>query len=113
MPTLTWTGDGVFSDAGRGFTARPDTTHEFDDQERAEQYLDHASDNWVKANATSEDENGNEDETSPPFDPADYTVEELEDEMGGGEFSDAEREALADAERDGEDRSSAIETLEP
>lgn len=47
-----------------------------------------------------------------PFDPGEFTVSELEEVMPG-DYSDGEREALADVERNGKDRSSAIDALNP
>lgn len=60
------------------------------------------------------EDGGAEDSTDAeaPFDPSEFTVAELRDQLTGDE-SDAEREALADAERDGKNRSSAIDILEP
>ena len=43
--------------------------------------------------------------------PSDYTVDELEAELEGLELSDADREALLDAERDGDARETAIDAI--
>ena len=59
------------------------------------------------------DESTEESEAEAPFDPGEFTVDELEARMGDNDYSDEEREALAAAERDGENRTGAIEALEP
>lgn len=50
--------------------------------------------------------------TEPPFDPSEYTVDEIEAELAEGEFSSAELDALAEAEADGKDRETALEAIE-
>lgn len=53
------------------------------------------------------------DGVAPPFPPGEFTVAELDARMADSDHTDAEREALIEAERDGENRSGAIEVLEP
>lgn len=48
----------------------------------------------------------------PPVDPADYTVDELRDELDSGDYSERELDALADAERSGKDRETAMDAIE-
>jgi predicted flap endonuclease-1-like 5' DNA nuclease len=79
MVDLTWTGSGVFSDPARNFTARPNTTHEFD-EDRAEEYLGHQSDNWKRP----EDEDSTDPETESSGESED------EDDGPGGESNGKE-----------------------
>ena len=56
-------------------------------------------------------ENDNGAEGDAPFDPSEYTVDELEEELEDGDYSEEELAALAEAERDGEGRDSALDLL--
>jgi len=47
----------------------------------------------------------------PPLDPSEYTIDDLEAELDG-EFSDAQLQALLNAEEAGEDRSGATDAIE-
>lgn len=49
-----------------------------------------------------------------PFDPGDHTVDELRDALENipDDVTDAELEALAEAERDGDNRTSALDAIE-
>jgi len=47
----------------------------------------------------------------PPFDPAEYTVDELHAALDDGDYSDAELDALADAEAAEEGRTTALEAI--
>lgn len=62
----------------------------------------------------STDETGGSDgeEGAAPFDPGEFTVDQLESRMADNDYSDAGREALVEAERNGEDRDSAVDVLE-
>lgn len=53
-----------------------------------------------------------ETETESPFDPSDATVTELEDRLDDESFSDDELDALADAEREGKDRETALDAID-
>lgn len=67
-----------------------------------------------------DDQDGNEDDggeeaegpVDPPFDPGEYTIDELEDALEAGEYSDAEVAALYSAEVEGEDRTGAIDAID-
>lgn len=63
------------------------------------------------------DGNGDADETpasvdNAPFDPSDYTIAELSDELDGRDLSDDELDALADAERDTQDREGVHDAID-
>lgn len=47
-----------------------------------------------------------------PFDPGGYTIDDLESELSDGDYSDDELDALADAERNGQDREGALDTID-
>lgn len=68
-----------------------------------------ASDAHSGASSTTE-EIVLEGETAAPFDPADYTVDQLE-QVDLEEYTEAQRRALLEAEREGKDRTTAIEAL--
>lgn len=64
-----------------------------------------------------EDEDENEDEEAdseaePPFDPGEHSVDDLRDRLDEGDYSDAELDALADAEAAGDDRSTAQDAID-
>lgn len=96
MAQLEWRGEGSFTDAARGFTARPGTKHDFDDDERVEQYLDHVSELWHRVD-TDETSDGSGTDASADDDlqalegVGESTADELA-EKGYGSF-DAIREA--------------------
>jgi len=112
MAELTWTGSGVFSDPARNFTARPDTTHDFD-EDRAEEYLGHQSDNWNRpededstdpgTESSGERENeGNEDDASDASEidgseEADSGSKSNDDFTDLDKVGDAKAEGLRDA----------------
>ena len=50
--------------------------------------------------------------TEPPFDPGEYTVDELESRLNDNDYSEEEMAALTEAEKDGENRDGALELLE-
>lgn len=47
-----------------------------------------------------------------PFDPAEYSVDELEDALAADDYSAADLDALSDAERDGKDRTTALDAID-
>lgn len=53
-----------------------------------------------------------DEDVEPPFDPSEKTVDELQDALEQNEYSDAELEALAEAEADGKNRETALEAIE-
>lgn len=53
-----------------------------------------------------------DDDVEPPFDPSDYTIDELEAELAERELSDDERSALLKAEREGDGRTGAVDAIE-
>lgn len=53
-----------------------------------------------------------DDESGPPFDPSDYSVDDLRDELGGGDYSVDELEALRAAETTGDNRTTALEAID-
>jgi hypothetical protein len=48
----------------------------------------------------------------PPIDPGDYTIDELQEELAGTDYSDAELAALHSAEQDGKDRTGAKDAID-
>lgn len=53
-----------------------------------------------------------EEEVEPPFDPSEYTNDELEDELADRDLSDAELDALLTAEEEGDNRNGAKTAIE-
>lgn len=47
-----------------------------------------------------------------PFDPGEHTVDDLEAKLDDNEYTDGELDALEAAERDGDDRETALEAIE-
>jgi hypothetical protein len=47
----------------------------------------------------------------PPINPADHTIAELEEALADGEYSDAELDAIADAEAASDDRTGAHDAI--
>lgn len=47
-----------------------------------------------------------------PFAPGDYSVDDLRDELGERDLTADELDALADAEREGKDRSTALDAID-
>lgn len=58
------------------------------------------------------DGEGAEDGVKAPFDPSEYTVDELRDELDDADYGASELHALAAAEERGQDRTTALETIE-
>jgi hypothetical protein len=52
------------------------------------------------------------DDPESPFDPGEYTIDELEDELVSSEYSDAELAALRLAEMEGGDRTGAKDVID-
>lgn len=131
MVELRWTNDNLFSDYSHtGNTVRPGETIDVDESD-VSRYLDHWTDGWERVDSDSDESEDDEDddtgsdddegnlgedsstdeetdtEESEPFDPSDYTVAELKDELEDGDYSDGELEAL----REAEDRSTAVDAI--
>lgn len=47
-----------------------------------------------------------------PFDPGEYSVDELRDKLASGEYTAAEYDALHDAEADGNNRTTALDAID-
>jgi len=47
----------------------------------------------------------------PPLDPGEYSVRDLRETVSDGDFSDADLRAIHDAERNGEERTTALDIL--
>ena len=105
MPTLRWTGEGTFSDAKNNFVAYPREEYDFDDQERVESYLDHASGKWERAKTPApddmdEDESDGKDEFTTINGVGPSTAESLLDEgfESLNDLRDTTLEELAEAD---------------
>lgn len=117
MPTLQWTGRSQFSYEGTMYA--PGETDEFDDDE-ADELLDHWSDGWERADdsdssddgdSDSDADNADGDETEAPFDPSEETNDSLDEMLSENDYSEAELNALLEAEEAGKDRDGAKEAL--
>lgn len=66
--------------------------------------------------AESEDEGAQSESEAevadPPLDPTSLSVNQLESELDAGDFSDEELDAIEQAERDGEERTTALDAIE-
>lgn len=63
----------------------------------------------------TQDESAEDTDTEPadaPFDPGEYTIAELDGELDDRDLSDEELDALAEAERNGDDREGALDTID-
>jgi hypothetical protein len=67
---------------------------------------------YVGETGTADADAASADAVEPPIDPGDYTVDELEATLDEESFSDGELEALAAAEAAGENRETALETID-
>jgi hypothetical protein len=67
--------------------------------------------NWALERADVDDAEAFYGAAEPPFGPGEHTVEELRDELDGSDYSDAELDALADAEAAGKGRETALEAI--
>lgn len=132
MPRVRYTDDGGrYRVAGETFEPGDDAevseglaSHLVDDVGRFERIAsddggdsdgddpDAASDGDSASDAGSDDGEASDDEGGAPFHPGEYTVGELEERVASGDYSDAELEALAEAERANDDRTTAIEAIE-
>jgi hypothetical protein len=52
------------------------------------------------------------DDANPPLDPAAYTIDELQADLAGSDYSNAELAALRSAEQDGKDRTGAKDAID-
>lgn len=53
-----------------------------------------------------------DDGAAPPFDPTELTVDEIEDEIDDGDYSDAELEAVAAVEKSDDSRETALDAID-
>jgi hypothetical protein len=104
MPRYRWRGDGAFQDNRNGREIAPGETVELPERVAAP----HAS---MVPVPVDEDEPGEGADTDAPIDPGEFTVGELRDHVHDAEYSDAELAAIANAERAGKDRATALDTL--
>lgn len=132
MARLRWTG-GTFVDSSRGFNTTGGE-HEFDDEDRVEEYLGHRSGNWERVedptDATADEEAVPEtidEEQADDEEPAEEDVQEVSDEelrevldgtndevaetLATGEYDD-HLDRLAELEAAGEGRKGATEAIE-
>jgi len=130
MARLIWTG-GTFIDSDRGFKTTGGE-HEFDDEDRVDEYLDHRSGNWERVenptDATADDEAvpetidedgddvGGEDDVQEVSDEEllevlDGTNDEVAEALATGEYDD-HLDRLAELETDGKDRKGATDAIE-
>lgn len=58
-----------------------------------------------------ESEDGESEDVEPPFDPTEYTVDELDSRLADNDYTDDELAALRDAEESGEGRTSALDVI--
>lgn len=129
MARLKWTG-GTFVDSPRGFRASPGSVHEFDDDDRVDEYLDHRSGDWVRVEDESDDESESDDDAEndepdepetegdesepdvePALDPTELTIDELGDALDDVDDVDA-IEAARELEADDENRSGATDAFD-
>lgn len=113
MTRLEWTHRGRWLDnrrnidiVGRGVYDVP--------EDAVEDYLDHPSGRWQRPDADDDSDDSsetNDDAADAPFDPAEYTIDDLADELDGGDYSADDLDALLAAERDGQDRDGAKDVL--
>lgn len=133
MARLRWTG-GTFIDSSRGFKTAGGE-HEFDDEDRVEEYLGHRSGNWERVEAptdatadeeavpeTIDEEQADDDEEDEAEDVQEVSDEELQEVLDGtndevaealatGEYDD-HLDRLAELEAAGEDRKGAKTAIE-
>lgn len=98
MTRLRWTG-GQFTDGSRGFRTTGTSEHEFEDDDRVDEYLDHRSGNWEfvedPEDATEADSEGDDVQEDGADD---KSVAEAIDEA----YAEAVDETEADSEGDDE-----------
>jgi len=76
---------------------------------------DENAEDTTSEETTSSDESDSGDEAviaEPPFDPSQYTIQELDEEIAENDYSDDELEAALDVEQSGDDRSGAKDTIQ-
>lgn len=113
MPTLRWTGRGYFSHRGEMYS--PGSTADVDEG-TADELLNHRTGDWERVDESDGESGGGDDEdsTDAPVDPHDFTVAEFEDHMSDTDYSDAELDALAEAEgpEDGDGRAGIHDAID-
>lgn len=91
MTKLRWTG-GNFCDGKRGFSASPNSVHEFQDEERVEEYLSHRSGDWERVeedDAATDDDTDSTNEATADGDAGDGEADDSTDESDpAGDDSD-------------------------
>jgi hypothetical protein len=70
-----------------------------------------SEDTDADSDAADSDSEDAADDVSAPVDPADYSVRDLRDELAAGAYGPAELDALAAAERAGDDRTTALDAI--
>ena len=114
----------VADDATLTLGAHPDGELSFEDgtatvedetlaRRLAERYvrLEYVGDAGGDGSPGSDDTDGDESVT-PPVDPAEYTIDDLAAHLDAAAYSDAELQALLDAEAAGKDREGAMDVIE-
>lgn len=111
--------DGVLEFEGGVATVGNESVAELIADEYANIEYAGESDTEDEADAEAEDGGGSsesgqteDDDVEPPFEPAEKTVDEVRDELDGGDYSVAELEALQDAEEAADDRSTAQDAID-
>jgi len=98
MPVYEWQGNGVFQDHRNGRAVEPGEATELPERVGGPQL------ELVEVD-------GDDRLPDPPFNPGEYSVSELREQVADGEYTDAERAALVDAEANGQDRTTAKDVL--
>lgn len=122
MPELTYTddNDALFHHVGRGEYFQPGATISVDSEEVGA-LLDHPVADFERAGGDSDTETDSADDSEiseesvdAPFDPDEYSVSELQDELESRDLSGDELDALEAAERsrDNGPRSTALSAIE-
>ena len=137
MPTIRYLGPGRFTDHGRDFAARPGSDHDLPD-DQATAYLDHElfGDRWERVDtpddagsSTAPDDDdstagsgGSDGEDAPADDDgtitdlmntdlSKHTVDEIREAVTRVELTTDEQADLMERERDGKNRTTALEAI--
>jgi hypothetical protein len=98
MPVYKWQGNGVFHDHCNGREVAPGETAELPEHVGEPQ-------------PELAEVDGDDELPDAPFDPGEFSVSDLREKVRDGEYTDAERAALVDAEANGQDRATAKDAL--
>jgi len=107
MPTIRYTGGGRYRVAGTTFE-HGDTADVSDEQAA------HLTDDAPFETVVDVDYDVHEEGTpaaDPPLNPAEFSVNELRAALDEGDYSDAELDAIADAEASSDDRTTAQDAI--